>query len=356
MKLHAHAVHMTILYDGRPGHLAASKGVLRSFERVTETRHTLVNIRLRLKFTRPLLRALLNRRRFSSLSTRFQQKLIQLFYKIDGDLPSIGQADWCLSTGGDTSFLNAWLGQLYGRKNIYCSSLRGLDPTLFTWLISARTTPPGPNEIRLSVIPVPVDREETRQKGKTFRAEKQLGDTPLWAVLIGGDGLGYRFSMTSYQQLADGLTALAEKHQARLLITTSRRTGAVAENVLKERLAGHPTVAHLTLYGQNPEKVVAAFTGAADMIFCTADSGSMISESVAMGVPVYALADRDHIPSPLQPLLQKNMDQKRVSLRFIDELQKLDLDGNDRDCFCLLETDPVSELADKIKHTIRNLS
>lgn len=341
---------IAILYDGRPGHLTASKGVLQSFEKLVPTEHALINVRLRMKLLRYPLCILLNHPTLTGrFSPAFQTKLIRLCYKLDADLESIKAFDWILSTGGDTSFLNAWLSKLCGIKNIYCSSLRDLNPALFTWLISARTTAPLANEIRLDLIPVPVDRQKNRDAGAAFRAEKGLGDQPLWAVLIGGDGIGYRFNNTSFAHLADGLLALAERHSARLLITTSRRTGLAAEKLLKKQLEGTPAVAHLTLYNHVPEKVVAKFTGAADLIFCTADSGSMICESIAMGTPVYALIPREvHPLARLQPLLQNNINLKRVIPRYLDEISETDVAQDTAMSFNVLQNDPVSDLAQQL--------
>jgi len=343
---------IAILYDGCPGHLTASKGVLRSFERLTPIEHTVVTIHLRMKWVRRVLRALLNRPALlDRIPTSFQRRLIHYLYRIDIDIESIGPFDWIISTGGDTSFLNVWLTRLLGIKNIFCSSLRGLRPDLFTCLISARTAPRGPNEINLSLIPVPVEREKNRQLGAQLRSEKALGDVPIWAVLIGGDGAGYHFDHKSFIRLANGVIALAERHGARLLITTSRRTGTAAEKVLRDRLGEHPSVAHLTLYNHQPEAVVAKFIGAADLIFCTADSGSMISEAIAMGSPVYALIPRKAFPAALQPLLKNNIDRYHIRLRFLDELAETDIPADREKFFQPLGKDPVTELTEKLRST-----
>ncbi|MBI9020701.1 MAG: mitochondrial fission ELM1 family protein [Verrucomicrobia bacterium] len=342
---------IAILYDGRPGHLTASKGVLQSFEKLAPTEHAIINVRLRIKFLRRPLRALLNRQNLiGRISPAFQNQLIRFCYKLDADLESIKEFDWIVSTGGDTSFLNAWLAKIYGVKNIYCSSLRGLAPSLFTWLISTRTTPAEPNEIRLSVSPVPIDRLEIAEQGRRLRAELHKETQRLWAVLIGGDGSGYRYDRSSMEKLAAGLLELAERNHAQLLITTSRRTGARLEHVLRAFFAGHPEVAYASFYNYKPEKVVTKFLGAAEIIFCTTESSSMLSESMASGKPVYTLIPEVANPEPrYQTLLQEHTEKHHIKPLLLSELPETDVQRDIAEYFQVLEQDPTSELAGKLK-------
>lgn len=346
-------VRLLILSDNKPGHVSGSQGVVSSIEKIVPAQAVTLQIRLRLKFMRYPLRLLLNRPGLlGGLSEKTQRKLIRFFYQIQEPqhLEAGQRFDWLISAGGDTSFLNAWVAQLNGIKNIYCSSLRGLAPSLFTLLLSPRTGSAGPNEIKLSMAPKPIDREKIAEQGRQFRSEQKLQKETVWAVLIGGDGAGYRFNRASMELLAKGLLEQAERNHARLLLSTSRRTGLAHEQTLKSCLENHPAVAYATYYNHLPEKVVAKFLGAADLVFCTADSASMITESMTAGKPVYVLAPERSTPPPShQAYLQKHVDAHHIQLLPIQTLPALTVQQDIHSYFHLLESDSISELSLKLK-------
>jgi mitochondrial fission protein ELM1 len=107
---------------------------------------------------------------------------------------------------------------------------------------------------------------------------------PRIAVVIGGDNGVYRLTPEVTTRIADQLAALV-RDGAGLMITTSRRTGAEAEAILRARLTG-PQVEIWSGTGENP---YFGYLGLADHILVTADSISMITEASASGKPVHVL-------------------------------------------------------------------
>jgi len=107
---------------------------------------------------------------------------------------------------------------------------------------------------------------------------------PRIAVVIGGDNGVYRLTPEIMTRIADQLAQLV-RDGAGLMITTSRRTGAEAEAILRAKLAG-PNVEIWSGAGDNP---YFGYLGLADHILVTADSVSMITEASASGKPVQVL-------------------------------------------------------------------
>ena len=105
---------------------------------------------------------------------------------------------------------------------------------------------------------------------------------PLVAVLIGGDNRVYRLTEARFAAFADQLAALARQGFG-LAITPSRRTGAAAEQLLRERLAGLPAI----IWDGNGDNPYFGLLGLADAVLVTADSVSMVSEAAATGKPVH---------------------------------------------------------------------
>lgn len=106
---------------------------------------------------------------------------------------------------------------------------------------------------------------------------------PLIAVLVGGSNRCYRMTPDGVRIMAQRLKKLAERYQAGLAVTVSRRTEQENRQALRENLEGVPAVIW-TDEGHNP---YVGFLALADYIVVTGDSVSMVSEACFTGKPVY---------------------------------------------------------------------
>lgn len=116
-----------------------------------------------------------------------------------------------------------------------------------------------------------------------FRAGRGDLPHPLVAVLIGGNNRAYRFTDETVDRLIRDLRMLAERHDARLLVTMSRRTGADADRKLRDGL----TDIAADIWDGTGGNPYFAYLGLADAIVVTGDSVNMISEACSTGKPVY---------------------------------------------------------------------
>ncbi|MFZ5723879.1 MAG: mitochondrial fission ELM1 family protein [Pseudomonadota bacterium] len=107
--------------------------------------------------------------------------------------------------------------------------------------------------------------------------------SPRVAVLVGGSNKRQRFTTDVMRDFAGRLAAAAQASGATLLVTTSRRTGAENERILREALAGVPAWIW-DGQGDNPYPGLLAL---ADAIVVTCDSVSMTSEACSSGRPVH---------------------------------------------------------------------
>ncbi|MEE2689094.1 MAG: mitochondrial fission ELM1 family protein [Pseudomonadota bacterium] len=108
---------------------------------------------------------------------------------------------------------------------------------------------------------------------------------PVVAVLIGGTNSTYRLTKEIACRLVDDLWRLVEGDGYGLLVSTSRRTGADIEKLLRERLSG-PKIYFWDGSGENPYFAMLAL---ADAILATSDSVNMVSEASYTGKPVYVI-------------------------------------------------------------------
>ena len=108
-------------------------------------------------------------------------------------------------------------------------------------------------------------------------------------VLLGGPSRAYRFDVPEADELASRLSAFAETHDVRLLLSASRRTPAVVVRRLAERLGSRHTVFDPSRdWGVDTSTIHAAILGRCEAFVVTADSVAMLSEACATGRPVFA--------------------------------------------------------------------
>jgi hypothetical protein len=106
---------------------------------------------------------------------------------------------------------------------------------------------------------------------------------PLIGVLLGGGNGRFTLDRATMTAIAEHLAALAQRYNAGLVITPSRRTGAENEAVLRARLAGVPAF----IWDGNGDNPYLGILALADAIVVTEDSVSMTSEALATGKPIY---------------------------------------------------------------------
>ncbi|MFV3073312.1 mitochondrial fission ELM1 family protein [Niveispirillum fermenti] len=108
---------------------------------------------------------------------------------------------------------------------------------------------------------------------------------PLVAVMIGGSNRFYTLDEAMMTGLADQLATLVRDQGVGMMITTSRRTGAGNEAILRRALTGLP-VFLWDGTGPNPYFGMLAL---ADHLIVTSDSVAMVSEATATGKPVHVI-------------------------------------------------------------------
>ncbi len=259
-----------LLSDGAPGHLSQSRGIVDALATRRAVEVSIIELKVRSTLWKRIGRIALPRIRDAA----------GWFRRIYGVAPPPGRPELIVSSGANTLLANALLARLHRVPNVYSGTLKGYDPAAFDCVFSVvplgvacnhvLPLPPVPGELARPLPPAP-------------------GGEPRIAVLIGGDGAGYAFADADWRAFAAGLATLARRENARLLLTTSRRTGAAAEALLREHLPAE-LIAEAVWWSQAPRKVMRDFLAAAQAIVVTEDSLSMVAESLYSGRPVLSVA------------------------------------------------------------------
>lgn len=306
-------MHVLILSDGKAGHVSSSSGMAGLLAKGIDAQVETYEIRLRAKFLRPFLRMTINTGLACRLTEWFGEGWLGLFYR--GIRPLA--ADALISAGGDTLYLNAYAGRCRRIANFFCGSLRGVRADAFRLIVHTRAADLD-NWRALSVLPIKRDPDATALAAESFVRERLAGRRDnLWALMIGGPGNGYRFDKAQVVAMLEQCVDLAARHGKLLLVTTSRRTGQDAEDAIADWLERHlqAPVAYTVLYGRRPERVAAIFICLAEVVLCSEESTSMLSEGVHGRRPVVALAPRDARPVADQAEFLARLEAHRHLLR-----------------------------------------
>lgn len=142
------------------------------------------------------------------------------------------------------------------------------------------------NRIETLTAPSAVTARQRREGVRRVAALLRPHTGPHVGVLVGGASRAHRFGAIEAADLADRLETFARVHDAALLLTTSRRTGAEASNVLRTRLGER---AHLFIDATDADAslLYAGLLERADAFVVTADSVAMLSDAAALGKPIH---------------------------------------------------------------------
>ena len=333
-----------VLSDGQPGHYNQARGIVRALRRIRPVEVSWINAELRLGLARGLLRSVLNRNR-----APVSLWPLRLAYRLDA-LPETN-CDLIVSAGGKTSFANAWLAAVLQLPNLYAGSLRGLSPGRFSVVLTLEPVPGAASNLVVPLPPSAIDPDQVEQLGAALRRQLGPPGQRYWALLLGGDGAGYRYTQADWLCLAALLSSLARRHDIRWLLVSSRRTGRRAEALLKGHVDA-ACVAHACWYRDRDEYRPEAWLGAAERVFVTEDSMTMLSEVACALRPVHSLRPATAAPAQrYEQALQRFAGQRWLCRHRIAELADR-VEALDAQHCQALAASPTQRLADQLRERL----
>lgn len=123
--------------------------------------------------------------------------------------------------------------------------------------------------------------------------------SPRIAVIVGGATKNRAFTSEMSQALGRQINELATKTGGSILLTTSRRTGDAAADLIKEI----HVPSSIYQWGDTGENPYFGYLACADDIIVTGDSVSMCSEACSTGKPVAIYAPEDMISAKHQRMV-----------------------------------------------------
>ncbi len=136
-----------------------------------------------------------------------------------------------------------------------------------------------------------INDEKLKQAKKLWEKEFAHLPHPITALIIGGSIKKHPFSLENAKNLSLLVNNLKQQEGGSLLITTSRRTGQEAEQIIMENLKNIPNYSYL--WGATGNNPYLGFLACSDNIIVTGDSVSMCCEATASQKPLKIFTGND---------------------------------------------------------------
>lgn len=161
----------------------------------------------------------------------------------------------------------------------------------------------APNVMRITGAPHRLTRARLASAADAWAGRIASVPRPLIALIVGGATHRKPFPADLARTLAADVSSLAERQGGAVLLVSSRRTGAAAEEAMKAAMSAPHRAFFWSEGGDNP---YFGYLALADAIVVTGDSVSMCSEACAASAPVYVYSP-DGMVAPKHARLHRHL-------------------------------------------------
>jgi KDO2-lipid IV(A) lauroyltransferase len=284
---------IVILSDGKTGHLRQSEaaaGIMRGYLQDKGATVSTRTIEVKLKnrsaqFVVPLCACLSGKYQCQSCL-----RCLKKFLEKDAYESLRGaHADIVISCGSSVAAVNYILSKSPGVKSIAI-----MRPSVFSMsrfdlvLIPRHDAPPKrKNVVRTEGALNVISQQYLKdQAEKLFQVITPALPAPRFylGLLLGGDTKDFCLRKEQVEVIIEQIKGVAEKEDAGVLVTTSRRTSPEIERLVTEKFQGYPRCKLLVIANKNnPGFAVGGILGAAKAVIVSPESISMVSEAASSG-------------------------------------------------------------------------
>lgn len=196
--------------------------------------------------------------------------------------------DLIISCGSSTAAVNLIASKDSGARSVVIMKPGLLGTRSFDLcVIPEHDNPPGrPNVVVTKGALNLINKEYLAACGKDLAelAPEILAARPIIGVLLGGDAKGFVLDAGLAERVLDEIKSAAERLNAGILVTTSRRTSRTVENAVKDNLKGESRCKALIIANErNYDFALGGILDKSDVVVISPESMSMVSEAVSSG-------------------------------------------------------------------------
>jgi len=272
--------HVVLLSDNKAGHLRQSEAVLKIVKRLQPIVYsTVIDVKFKNSFAKILAKVCMG---FGLDIYEFclKSKTRRALSKVPADL--------VISCGASLAGLTFSVAQENQARSVcIMDPAQAVSRKKFDVVIIPRhdNPPKGKNIVRTLGALKLIDEAYLTEHAERLKAKiPGIGHKLSLGLLIGGDTKHYRLTIETAREVIAQLKKAAQALDADILVTTSRRTPANIENLLREELKEYPSCKLLVIANQmNIPEAVGGILGLSDFIVVSGESISMVSEAASSG-------------------------------------------------------------------------
>lgn len=328
------------LSDGRPGHYHLAEGVMAALSWLRPLENHTRHIDRRKLVPARYLRALATKTWFAP------ERLLSVGYGLDAaDLPD---ADLVISSGGETLPANLAAKRLLGAENIFIGSTRKIEPKEFSLVVSSYARHEGKPRHLVTLKPSAID-PDALGRPKEVPVYGSGNPPKLAGLLVGGNSGLFKYRDEEWHRLFDFAREVSQAWGTRWLVSTSRRTPPQIAQAAFDLAKDKDTVADFIDYKLAGPGTLPKIFARADIIVCSEDSSTMVSEAVWARLPVIGISPERH-SFKLEEADYRRMMLEKNWCRFVP-IADLSVDAFGRRLgeIRALETNPLDDLAARLR-------
>ncbi len=275
--------------DGRPGHYHLAEGVIAALARLRTVKTDTELIKRRRMVPGRYLRML------ATADWCTPDTLLKMGYGLEAD--ELAEADLVVSSGGETLPVNLAAKRLLGAQNIFIGSRRGIDVEEFSLIVSSYQRHEKLPRHLMTLKPSALDPDSL---GRPEQVPAFGADNPpkLAGLLVGGDSGLFKYKQEEWLGLFDFAREVSRAWGTRWLVSTSRRTPPEIAQAAFDLAKDKDVVADFIDYKVAGPGTLPKIFSRADVIVCSEDSSTMISEAVWARLPVVGVSPAHHAFKP----------------------------------------------------------
>ncbi|MBL7081949.1 MAG: mitochondrial fission ELM1 family protein [Candidatus Omnitrophica bacterium] len=165
-----------------------------------------------------------------------------------------------------------------------------------------------------------LETQESRLKSQGVNVDRKM----VLGLFLGGDTKRFRLKVDLLKVIIPQIKVFLEKHDAQILITTSRRTSSQIERLVKQEFSNYRRCKLLVIANEkNIPEAVGGILGLSKIVIVSPESISMISEAASSGKYVIIFGPQTNIGRRLHRFLQHLVQEKYVYLTDNSSISKV---------------------------------
>ena len=257
-------------------------------------------------------------------------------------------ADFVVSCGSSVAPVNVFMSKENNAKNIIVMKPGPLVGSgNFDLAIVPEHDRPAASKrtVVTTLAPNLADADTLRLAGEKVRRYAGIGRGTVVGLLVGGGNPEFALTPQLMDRVVSAIKLFCADHDAEIIVTTSRRTSAEVEKVLKERLGNDPACKLLVIANEkNSPEVLPGILDLATFVVVSSESISMVSEAISSGkrTVAFTLDKKTGVTTKHERMLTQLEKSGFIRIASSDGLLRMMEDA-------LSDKEPVKKIDDKEK-------